>query len=104
MDTLNLLFSIIVVFQPSDINIDVRSYLRHQSQFRIIECSRIGGIPPDKPARLPSGGMCGIPDLCSCIWYLNDSVMECARVASFYGDPKKNGEFVDKVCFILLHN
>jgi hypothetical protein len=30
-----------------------------------------------------------------------DAVMECARVASFYGDTKKNGELVDKVCFIL---
>ena len=27
-----------------------------------------------------------------------DTIMECARVASFYGDTKKNGELVDKVC------
>jgi 26S proteasome regulatory subunit N7 len=33
-----------------------------------------------------------------------DAVMECARVASFHGDTKKNGELVDKVCRSFHHS
>jgi hypothetical protein len=31
-----------------------------------------------------------------------DAVMECARVASFYSDTKKNGELVDKVSYKMV--